>query len=886
MVLMFAAMVGCQKDGDLLGAQSNANQVFYASFDNGADTRTALDSANDVLWSVADQISVFAGHAGNQSYILQDGAGSKSATFEVNGADVPMGAALATNVAYYPYDGDVTVSENAGSYTFAATFPATQTYSESGTFGNGASPMVAVTANVSDNHLKFKNVGACFRLQLKGNTTITKIVFSANTALSGDYEVTASNTDVPTVNVTDGSNTITLDCGDGVALNMDTATNFVVAVLPVTIAEGGIMITIYDSEGKKMVGQYKSDSAITFERSKAYSTEELIYSGDQEVSADDVQTLLDNATSGTTIQLEPEVNYGTLYLRQKTDKKNVDITDIGGDATNNEWYSKYENITIIGAPGAVVDQIAFDVGWLGNSEGASYVDVKNLTVKDVTFSGEATAFNMDSSKGSWLGIDGLTIDNCSMTMNDADVQHRFVFQQISGYKQLKDKTTNEDVMTTGVKNLKIQNCTVTNAYQVIESRAMENLTITNNTFTGIKARDMLITVDKTHHPDADYSGTITITDNTSMGGTERFIRANGTGDATLTITNNTINDYKGADYDYIKVTDYTGTLTIENNTCSYTVDTAEKLQNALDCIIGKTTINLTPNVNYDVVYMGRPTDSNTTTMYCETNNYTTTDASAFKAHLADGAYHATPRYTTTLKNLTINGATGATIEGLVATSGHMYGDVYDYVLDKDYDSGSGYYNTLNMENVVFSNVNFTGKIDINTSDATSVYDGVTFDGCTFTTGGTASANGAAIRYYNEANNGNVKNIVVKGCEFTNCYQGVYVHHVNGVTVTGSEFDATGHNAIAIQSADSPVNLKNVVITGNTFKNIGDRIIRFNKVAADSNITIQGNISTNSGDDDGEVMKATSIESGVTTSISGNNWNNGEGVVANDELKDK
>ena len=318
---------------------------------------------------------------------------------------------------------------------------------------------------------------------------------------------------------------------------------------------------------------------------------------------------------------------------------------------------------------------------------------------------------------------------------------------------------------------------------------------------------------------------------------------------------------------------------------NFKVATTEALQAALDNATEGTTITLVPDVNYGLVYMGRPTKHNATVMTCETHAYTTNNAVAFKDHLSDGAYHTTPKYTTTLKNLTVVGAEGAKIAGLLATSGHMYGDnVYDYVLDVT-KNGSGYYNTLNLSNVLFSNVDFTGKIDINTSDATSVYDGVTFDGCTFTTGGIASSNGASIRYYNEANNGNVKNIVVKNCSFTNSYQGVYVQKVNGVTVTDSKFDTTGHNAIAVQSDNEPVNMKNVVIKANKFNNINNRVIRFGAIGVDSNITIQNNTAVNSGDEDGEVMRAVSIAAGITTSISGNNWGEGK-VVANDELKDK
>lgn len=322
---------------------------------------------------------------------------------------------------------------------------------------------------------------------------------------------------------------------------------------------------------------------------------------------------------------------------------------------------------------------------------------------------------------------------------------------------------------------------------------------------------------------------------------------------------------------------------VQIKTIGYALST-EAAQQLLDSAMHNLTIKLAPNVAFDTLYI-RPTAKNQTTMYCETHNYTTSSAKEFKDHLAENGYHTTPKYTTTIKDVKIIGAEGATVAGFIATSGHAYGDVYDYVLDKDYDVGSAYYLTLNINNLTFEKVDFIGKIDINTSDADSVYDGVKFVGCSFTTGGTAAANGAAIRYYNESNNGNVKNISVVDCDFNNCYQGIYVHHVNGVTVTGCEFDTTGHNAIAIQSGDKgAVNLKDVVITGNTFDNIGDRIIRFGEIGADSNITIQNNVATNSGDEDDEVMKAVSIADGITTNISNNSWGDGK-KVANDELKD-
>ena len=286
------------------------------------------------------------------------------------------------------------------------------------------------------------------------------------------------------------------------------------------------------------------------------------------MSAEEAQAALDSAVPGTTIQLAPGVNYGTLVFGRNASSQVVDISDLGGDATGNERYSRYENITILGAAGATVDQITFDNGREDANAIWNYIDVKNLTIKNVTFSGASNAVKIPD--GFAIAIDGLSLVNCKMI--DTEGNDRFVYQPHSGYKTMNDKTTGEYVMTSGVKNLTITGCEITGAKQVIEARAMENLTITNNTFNGIKSRDILLSRDSNNYPDVYYTGTITITGNTSINGEERFVRMAGAGDATVVIKDNTINNYMGADADYIKVTDSSnsaGLVTIDNNSVTY-----------------------------------------------------------------------------------------------------------------------------------------------------------------------------------------------------------------------------------------------------------------------------------------------------------------------------
>ena len=361
------------------------------------------------------------------------------------------------------------------------------------------------------------------------------------------------------------------------------------------------------------------------------------------------------------------------------------------------------------------------------------------------------------------------------------------------------------------------------------------------------------------------------------------------------------NEYQGKSIDGIAITVVATQDTVEydSNTNLYDANANDSVilanpanvQNYLDgeygSIDGKTIILSAGN--YGKLELGRATKypGSNTDYYiggvAEENKKTYEEFVAIKT---SGQWSASAYYVRNMRNVTIQAAKGATVTvaGLTGGSGHVYGECYDYVLDKAYTSGSAYYLTQNWSNITIEGITFTAPVDISSSLGTTVIDGVAFKNCAFNINNTASGN-QALRYYNENNDGRVKNLTVDACSFNNCYQGVYTQKINGVTVINSSFNTTKHNAIAVQSGSEPVNHKAVVITGNTFANIGDRIIRFGDVGADTQITIKNNTATDSGDSSGQVMKAQSLAAGVTYDISGNNWGKGK-TVANTELTDR
>ena len=247
----------------------------------------------------------------------------------------------------------------------------------------------------------------------------------------------------------------------------------------------------------------------------------------------------------------------------------------------------------------------------------------------------------------------------------------------------------------------------------------------------------------------------------------------------------------------------------------------------------------------------------------------------FYATKNNGTWSDTPCYIRSMSNVTFKAAEGAEVEvaGVYAFSGHRYQDGRDYVLDRNVVNGTNTYYVANrLTNITFDRITFTAKSNIETSQEQAIINGFTFKNCTFNIGNTDdNSDYIALRYYNENNNGNVRNLVVDNCEFNNCRQGVYTSHIKNITVKGCTFDTTGHNAIAIQDFKGTCDHGNVVITGNTFKNVGDRIIRFNNVGEGTTITISNNTSVNSGDSNGEIIKATTLPEGMEVTMTNDNW---------------
>lgn len=212
-----------------------------ANIESDSQTKTSLEG-HSVLWSENDKIRLYTAEGGSGEFTLVSGAGTRNARF------TGTLAASSTYFGVYPAGAADGFDRNTKNLMFS--LPAVQTYSASG-FADGVNPMVAY-GNDKDN-LKFKNPCGILRLVVKGTETISSITIKSagDEYISGKAAVLmVYGSQGPTIVVNEGSDTITLECPDGVKLNGN-GVNFDI-VVPADAFYMGFDVTISDDKGSSM----------------------------------------------------------------------------------------------------------------------------------------------------------------------------------------------------------------------------------------------------------------------------------------------------------------------------------------------------------------------------------------------------------------------------------------------------------------------------------------------------------------------------------------------------------------------------------------------------------------------------------------------------------
>ena len=271
--LVATVFAACSTDTtqDLAPEIPTAPDELQVSFDE-EDTRIQLGENGAPVWTVGDLVSVFYRTNANSKYQFTGETGDVDGTIKL----VEEGVATQQTtqiVAVYPYSEDYWFNWN--TYDIEASLPAEQTYLKD-SFGVGSSIMVSKS---DYKQLSFKNVCGWLKLQFTGTGYISKIVLKGNDGeqVAGEIYINTENAscvlaskmgsgeDVGGVIEEDNTvlTSVTLNCGDGVALNSETPTAFYVALPPQTF-EKGFTATMYGCDGSTK--EISTENLITIER--------------------------------------------------------------------------------------------------------------------------------------------------------------------------------------------------------------------------------------------------------------------------------------------------------------------------------------------------------------------------------------------------------------------------------------------------------------------------------------------------------------------------------------------------------------------------------------------------------------------------------------------
>ncbi len=141
-----------------------------------------------------------------------------------------------------------------------------------------------------------------------------------------------------------------------------------------------------------------------------------------------------------------------------------------------------------------------------------------------------------------------------------------------------------------------------------------------------------------------------------------------------------------------------------------------------------------------------------------------------------------------------------------------------------------YYAKVRIDGLSFENMNFVFDnesyfVDTGYSDDESYLRNLSIHLCSFACNSGITPRTASVHLISDIE-GMYENIMVTESAFSNVFQGIFVQGAKTLSVEDSRFSSTGHNAIAVQSGDFNHFSGDIMISGNTFTDIGNRPIRF------------------------------------------------------------
>lgn len=250
LISIIMVLTSCRTEKELRPEFSS--DVIYALIEDTHVTKTSMGPGNHVLWSSGDQLMVFNKSSNGSVYMIRDEfAGKNQGEFSFQEYSGESGELLDHIIAYYPYSEAIEChrSDDKTYEIMGASILAQQDYVKE-SFGPAALPMVAVS---EDNVLAFMNICGALKLQLKGTQKIKHIKLEGKNEekLSGSVTIRAyADGSEPSILLSDdAAKSVMLNCPEGVLLNENSATDFIM-VLPPTEFTAGFRVTLTDSHDK------------------------------------------------------------------------------------------------------------------------------------------------------------------------------------------------------------------------------------------------------------------------------------------------------------------------------------------------------------------------------------------------------------------------------------------------------------------------------------------------------------------------------------------------------------------------------------------------------------------------------------------------------------
>lgn len=253
--------------------------TFTASIEKDVDTKTELvgnvgDALRKVYWQPSDKIGVTVGDASEYAGYPPVEVFASTSASRTEKAEFEGSIAFSSSYhAFYPYSADL--RDSCGVFVF--NLPQVQKYIR-GTFDPNAAPMAAKAS--AGEELQFKNLCGILALQLKGSGSVKSITFMGRDEMgqpmnvAGGFEVNMLTDDYPNLKVkSNQKSSVTLECGEAVALSSASDTPFYLVLPPATYSSFMVLITMAD--GKVMIKE--GTKPLTIKRSDIANASSLTY---------------------------------------------------------------------------------------------------------------------------------------------------------------------------------------------------------------------------------------------------------------------------------------------------------------------------------------------------------------------------------------------------------------------------------------------------------------------------------------------------------------------------------------------------------------------------------------------------------------------------------